>query len=95
MVVLMKQDKYILAENDNLFLVKRVIQYETGFEPGLELVGVRYEFWNAQYKDKYERDIIEEPVAGKIVRYCQLYAQCTDEEMLELFSKKSAAIKRE
>lgn len=90
----MEQDKYILAENDELFLVKRVIKYGTGFEPDIALIGVRYEFWKTQHKDKYKQDIIEEPVNGKVVRYCQLYAQCTDEEMLELFSRKSAALGR-
>lgn len=82
----MQQIKTILKANKEFFLVKRTIQYETGFEADLELVGRRYEIWADKYKDKYEKDIIEEYTEGKVVHYCQLYTAETDEEALKIFA---------
>ncbi|MCE5286427.1 MAG: hypothetical protein LLG02_11370 [Pelosinus sp.] len=84
----MQQIKTILTKDKGFFLVKRSIQYETGFEPDLALVGSRYEIWADKYQDKYEKNLIEEYIAGKVVHYCQLYSVDTDEEMLKIFAEK-------
>lgn len=84
----MQQIKTILKEDKEYFLVKRTIQYETGFETELELIGTRYEIWANTYKDKYEKDIIEEFTDGAVMRYCQLYTADADEDMLEIFEAK-------
>lgn len=87
----MLQIKEILSEDPEFFLVKRVIQYETGFESDLELVGVRYEIWANKYKDQYEKDLIEEYTDGKVVHYCRLYTAASDEKMLEIFNNRGAS----
>jgi hypothetical protein len=84
----LQQIKTILKEDKEYFLVKRTIQYETGFEADLELVGTRYEIWANTYKDKFEKDIIEEYKEGTVVHYCQLYTADSDEDMLEIFAAK-------
>jgi hypothetical protein len=84
----MQQKKRILKEDKEYFLALRTIQYETGFEADVQLVGSRYEIWPAKYKDKYEKDIIEEYTDGKVVHYCELYTADSDEGMLQIFAAK-------
>ncbi|CUH96917.1 hypothetical protein P22_3029 [Propionispora sp. 2/2-37] len=88
----MKQNTIILKESQKSFLVKRVITYGTGFEPGVELIGTRYEIWDKKYQDKYEQDIIQEPVNGSTVVYCELCVQESDEKMIEVFDKRENGI---
>lgn len=84
----MKQNTIILKENKDSFLVKRIITYGTGFEPGIDLIGTRYEIWDKKYRDKYEQGIIQEPINGSLAIYCELCAQESDEKMLEVFDKR-------
>lgn len=81
----MEQKKIILAQDEERFLVKRLIKYGTGFEAGIEMVGVRYEVWPVQYQDKYEADIIQEHDGTTMRHYCTLHAEDSDEDMLRVF----------